>query len=195
MSVELSAFLNSSNDHNKLPKQAEWLSSDYFFESIWEAKAQEKHNTRQIAKAQSPFWKSARLKEGSSFCLICIDFCSDNVLYLLILSGGPEFILLNWSLCPTVTSSHIDILAHAQIVGLFIKQHFTSGKRSNSASRLFPSPMSAEVIQRQAVLMPGISDWLLHPNNELGLGFLLLLNGWIVQWYIRWIGSELKSTS
>ena len=132
MSVELSAFLNSSNDHNKLPKQAEWLSFDYFFESIWEAKAQEKHNTRQIAKAKSPFWKSARLKEGSSFCLICIDFCSDNVLYLLILSGGPEFILLTWSLCPTVTSSHIDILAHAQIVGLFIKQHFTSGRRSKT---------------------------------------------------------------
>ena len=61
MSVELSAFLNSSNDHNKLPKQAEWLSFDYFFESIWEAKAQEKHNTRPNCEGQKPF-----LKECSS---------------------------------------------------------------------------------------------------------------------------------
>jgi hypothetical protein len=186
MSVELSAFLNSSNDHNKLPKQAEWLSFDYFFESIWEAKAQEKHNTRQIAKAKSPFWKSARLREGSSFCLICIDFCSDNVLYLLILSGGPEFILLNWSLCPTVTSSHIDILAHAQIVGLFIKQHFTSGKRSNSASRLFPSPV-AEVIQRQAVLMPGISDW--YFPAPLCFSTLLSKTFAPKQWARPWVSS------
>ena len=51
--VESSVSLNSSNDHNKLPKQAGWLSFDCFFEGIWEAKAQERHITLQITKAKA----------------------------------------------------------------------------------------------------------------------------------------------